>query len=85
MSPEAKKLASVLATSTPVTETRKEAVETAETTGEGRDGKESKSEYPNLARVPYIWYPITFWKKSMPMLALFDSDNKVNTIYSTFA
>ena len=76
---------SVSATSTPVTETRGEAVETVETTGEGRDDEKSKREYPNLAQIPCIWYPITFRKKSMPVSALLDSGSKVNAIYPTFA
>ena len=58
-----KKLVSVSATSTPVTETRKEAVEAAKSIGTAdaveiakvdKDNKESKGVYPNLARVPYI-------------------------------
>ena len=56
-----------------------------ETAGEGRDGEESEGEYPNLAQVLYIRYFITFRKKSMLVLALLDSGNKVNTIYSIFA
>ena len=92
MSPEAKKLVSASATSTPVTKTREEADETAEaveiveaveSTEVGKDGVESKSEYPNLARVPCIWYPITFRKKSVSMSALFDSVSKVNAIHPT--
>ena len=56
------------------------------TTGAGKDSKESKGEYPkNLVQVLYIWYPITFWKKSVPVLTLFDSGNKVNAINPTFA
>ena len=85
MSPGAKKLVLVSATSTPVTETRKEAVETAETAGEGRDGKESKCEYPNLVQVLCIRYPITFQTKSVPVLALFNSGSEFNTIHPTFA
>ena len=57
MSPEAKKLVSVLATSTPVTKTRKEADETAEaveSTEVGKGRVESKGEYPSLAQVPCI-------------------------------
>ena len=100
MSPEAKKLVLVLATSTPVTETREEADETAEAVGTaedvetnetvestevGKGGAESKGEYPSLAQVPYIWYPITFRKKSVSMLALLDSGSEVNAIYPTLA
>ena len=74
----------------PVTRTREKAVEITKTAktdkivgtiGAGKDGKESESEYPeNLAQVPFIRYPITFRKKSVPMLALFNSGSKVNTI-----
>ena len=85
MSPEAKKLVLVSANSTPVTETREEAVETAETAGEGKDGEESKGKYPNLAQVPYNRHPITFRKKFVPVLALLDSDSEVNAIHPTFA
>ena len=52
-----KKLVSVLATSTPMTGTREEAVDTAkfvETAEVGKDDKKSKDEYPNLAQVPFI-------------------------------
>ena len=83
-----KKLVSVLATFTPVTGTRKEAVEAAESVGTvevGKDDEKSKGEYPNLARVPCIRYPITFWKKSVSMLALFDSGSEVNAIHPTLA
>lgn len=80
----AKKLVSVLATSTPITRIRKEAVQTAEATG--KDGKESKSEYlENLAQVLCIWYPITFRKKFMPISMLIDLNSEVNVIYLTFA
>ena len=71
---------SVLATSTPVTETKKEAVEAAEV---GKEGEESEGKYPNLAQVWCIRYPITFQKKSVS--TLFDLGNKVNTIQSTLA
>ena len=89
-----KKLVSVSATSTPVTETRKEAVEAAksvrtantiETAEVGKDNKESKGEYSNLAQVTCIWYPITFWKKSVSMSALFDLASEVNAIHPTLA
>ena len=60
MSPETKKLVLVLATSTPVTETRKETIKVVETAGVGKDGEESESKYSeNLARVLYIQYPVT--------------------------
>ena len=71
-----------------MTETREEAVKTAkaiETTKVGKDGKKSKSEYLNLAQVPYIRYPITFQKKSVSMLTLLDSDSEVNAIHPTLA
>ena len=66
-----KKLVTVLATSTPVTVARKKAV------GENLGS--------NLAWVPCIWYPITFWKKSGPVVVLFDSGSKINAIHPTFA
>ena len=78
----------VLATSTPVTETREETVETAEAVEfaeVGKDGAESNGEYPNLTRVLCIWYPITFRKKSVSILALFDSGSDVNAIHPTLA
>ena len=81
----------VLATSTPVTETRGgaigivETIEAIETAGAGKDDKESKGEYPkNFAQVLCIWYLIIFGKKFALVLALFDLDSKINTIYSTF-
>ena len=87
-----KKLVSVLATSTPLTETREEAVETVETgktaevvetTGAGKDGKQSKGKYSkNLAQVLCIQYLIIFRKKSV--LALLDSNSEVNAIHPTF-
>ena len=100
MSPEVIKLLSVLATSTPVTETRAEtieateavktakAIETVKTVGTakvGEDDNKSKSDCPNLARVPCIRYTITFQKKSVPISALFDSGSEVNAIHPTFA
>ena len=94
MSPEVKKLVSVSATSTPVTRTRVETVETAEavktaktvgTAKVGEDGNESKGECPNHAQVLCIRYPITFRKKSVLMSALLDSGSKINTIHPTFA
>ena len=81
-----KKLVSVLATSTPVTGTREESVGTTkavETAKVGNDSKESKGEYPNLAQVPCICYPVNFRKKSV--LALFNSGSKVNAVHSAFA
>ena len=98
MSPETKKLVLLLAISMSVTETRGEAVETigtaetieiveaVETTGAIKEGKKSKGEYPeNLAWVQYIRYPITFRKKSVPVLVLLDLGSKVNAIHLTFA
>ena len=69
-----------------MTETREKTVETAkavETAKVGSNGEESKGEYPNLARVPYNRYSITFWKKSISISALFDSGSEINTIHST--
>ena len=85
MFPGAKKLVSVSATSTPVTETREETVEIMETVREGKDGEESKGEYPNLAQVLCIRYPITFQKKSVLVLAFLDSGSDVNAIHPTSA
>ena len=92
MSPEAKKLVSVLATSTPVIETREETVaeavetvEAVESTEVSKNGAKSKSEYPNLAQVPCIRYSITFWKKSVSMSALFNLGNEVNAIHPALA
>ena len=71
-----------------VTGFRKEAVKTAEaveTTEVGKDGEESEGEYPNLAQVPCIRYPIIFQENSMSMSALLDSDSKVNAIHPTLA
>ena len=59
----------VLAISTPVTVAREEEV------GENLGA--------NLARVPYIRYPINFRKKSV--LALLDSSSEVNTVHPAFA
>ena len=83
-----KKLVSVSATSTPMTKTREEAVEAAESVGTvrvGKNDKESEGKYPNLARVPCIRNPITFRKKSMSMLVLLDLSSEVNAIYPTLA
>ena len=83
-----KKLVSVSATSTPMTKTRKEAVETAkavDTTKIGKNSEESKGEYPNLAQIPYIWYPIIFRKKPMSMSAFLNLGSEVNAIHPTFA
>lgn len=77
---------SVSATSTPVTRTKKEAVKAVKTAGADKDGKESKSEYPeNFTRVLCIWYPITFRKKSVLVSALLESSNEVNTIHHIFS
>ena len=90
---KAKKLVSVPATSIPVTGTREETVESleamktakaVETAGIGKDGKKSKSKYPeDLARVPCIRYPINFGKKSVS--ALLDLGSKVNAVHPAFA
>ena len=80
---------SVSTTSMPVTRTTEQmamtskAVKTAEA---NKNGKESRDKYPeNLAQAWCIWYPITFQKKSMPMLVLFNWSSMVNAIYPTFA
>ena len=74
-----------------MTKIKKEAVETTEimeaveTAGAGKNGKKSEGEYlKNLVQVPCIWYYIIFWKKSVHVSALFDSDSKINTIHPTF-
>ena len=84
---EAKKLVSVSANSILVTVTKNEAVKTVETIGAGENGEDDKGgKYlRNLARVPYNWYSITFWRKSVPVLALFNSSSEVNAIHPTFA
>ena len=69
-----------------MTETREETVETieaVETAKAGKNGEESKGENPNLVRVPWIRYPITFRKKSVSMSALLNSSSEVNAIYPT--
>ena len=79
---------SVSAIFTLMTETREEAVEITkaiETTKDDKNGEKSKGEYSNLIRVPCIWYPITFRKKSESISALFNSNNEVNAIYPTLA
>lgn len=85
-----KKQVLVSATYTLVTKTRKKAIETAgiaKTVGISKNNKESKGgRYPgNLAQIPYIQYFITFWKRSVPMMALFDCGSEINAIYPTFA
>lgn len=98
VSSKSKKLVLLLATSTLIIRTRLEAVEivetaetvetveTFETAGVGKNGKKNEGEYPkNLARVLCIRYNITFQKKSVLVLALFDSNSKVNVIYPIFA
>ena len=71
-----------------VTKTREKAVKTAgiiETARTGKDESES-GEYPkSFVRILYIRYLITFQKKFVPMLALFDSNSEVNIISLTFA
>ena len=81
-----KKLVSFSATSTPVTETREEAVRTieaVETAEASKDGKESESEYQKLAQVPCIRYPINFRKQSMS--TLLDLRSEVNAVHPAFA
>ena len=78
-----KKLVVVLATSTLVTKARKKAAVSVKTARAGKDGNESKGR--NLVRVPYIRYPIIFWKKSVSVSALFDSGSEINAIYLIFA
>ena len=95
---KAKKLVLVLATFTLVIETKKKTVKTTEAIGTaetveiakavesaevGKNGAESKNEYPNLVQVLCIQYPINFWKKSVSVSALFDLGSKVNTIHPT--
>ena len=78
---------SVLATSTPLTRIGEKAVETAkvaESAGADKDKKRSIGKYlENLTQVLCICYPINLGKKSM--LALFDSDSKVNAVYPAFS
>ena len=81
-----KKLVSVSAIFTPVTETREEEVGTAEaveTAEAGKDGEEGESEYRNLAQVPCIRYPINFKRQSV--LALLDLGSEVNAVHLVFA
>ena len=79
----------IFATSTPVTATRENIVETAITTETIQtariDKKSEDDEYlrTNLARVLYIRYPITFWRKFV--LALLGLGSEVNIIHPTFA
>ena len=61
-------------------ETGEEVVEAAKV---GEDGAESKGEYPNLAWILCIRYSITFRRKSVSVLALFDLGSEVNTIHLT--
>ena len=65
------KLVAVLATSVSVTVARKGVVE------------DSENLRSILAQFPYILYPINFREKSI--LALFNSDSKVNAVHLTFA
>ena len=69
-----------------VTKTKKKAVDTAKTIRADKNGKKSKSEYlENLIQFLCIWYPITFRKKFMLMLVLFDTNSEINAIHSIFA
>ena len=81
---------SVMAIFTLGTVIKEEAVEIAEvveTTGVEEDGKKNKgNKYSgNYVKVPYIWYLIIFRKKSVLVLALFDSNSEINAIHPTFA
>ena len=82
-----KKLVSVSTTSTAVTGTRGEAVETTEvveSTEADKNREVSKGKYPeNLAQVLCIRYPINFRKK--PVMALLALGSKVNSFYPVFA
>ena len=88
-----KKLVLVLITYTSVIATRKEVVEitktaeTVETTRTEENGEENKGgRYPeNLIQVLCIQYPITFRKKFVPLLTLFDTSSEVKVNHLTFA
>ena len=85
---EVKKLVSGSTTTILVTRTREETVEIAGAVEDAKvikDGKESKGEYPNLARVSYIQYPITFRKKSVSVSMLLDSGSEINAIHPNLA
>ena len=60
-------------------------IETAEANKNGKKSKDGENPKSNLTQVPCIWYPIIFWKKNVPMLALFDSNSKINAIYLIFS
>ena len=77
-----KKLVSISVTSMRVIEIKEEAVKAVKV---GKDGAEGKSEYPNLAQVLCIRYPITFQKKSLSMLALFNLGSEITIVYPTLA
>ena len=93
VSSKTKKLVSVSATSTLVTGTRKETVETVKAVemtkavdiaGTGKDSGKSEDEYQkNLARILCIRYSSNFEKKfvSVP----FDLSSEVNAVYLAFA
>ena len=78
-----KKLELVLATFIPMIVVRKKMVENAKSTRAGKDNEDGEYLIINLAQVLYIECLITFWKKFM--LALLNSDSKINSIYPTFA
>ena len=89
-----RKLVSVWATFTSITETRVEAVGITKTVGTakaietnkvGEEGEKSKSKYSSLIQVSCIRYHIYFWKKSVSVSALFVWDSKINAIYLAFA
>lgn len=67
----------------PLTATREEAVKVVKTFEAGKGSDDG--EYPgNLAKVLCIWYLITFWNDSVPILSLFDLGNEVNAIHLIF-
>lgn len=84
-----KKLVSILAISTLVTITKKEAVEPANTVkiaeiaGTNKDSESGEYPETKFAWVSNIWYPITFRKEFV--LVLFNSSSKINTIYLIIA
>lgn len=62
-------------------------VKVVETARAGKDGKkiEDGKYLKSLVQIPCMQYPITFRKKSVLILVLLDSGNKVNAIHPTFA
>ena len=47
--------------------------------------KTSKEDYVPLEQMPYIYYPLHFWKNTVGVRALIDSDNKVIAITPAYA